>query len=375
MKPWKAIALADLHCGCPRWNPDHFERCVDKFIIPQITDEITYVFICGDFFDTSIVMSSAASYAAVSVISKLKRACHVHHCKLRVLRGTFTHDRDQTKHFLTVSPEYNDWVKVADTLSIEIDPETETSILYMPDNLRHKDIYASLDELYANHHLEKVDVVVRHGYFHHLIDPRLPPPPGSLAYEDFCKYYSGIVLNGHVHFSSVYKNIISIGSFGRLTHGDEGPKGFYIVDRTEDGRYIGKFVENSDAVKFYTIDLQKYGHDKDIADAIEYIKNERKDKIDNGGELVHVRLIAEDRTLVDSLTDTITEMFNNVRVDRYNVAKREQVIENVSTDLSKLEVITPDNLESLLMPLVTQADASVTKDDVHNILESCKATK
>ena len=375
MKPWKAIALADLHCGCPRWSPDHFEKCINKFVLPRITDDITYVFICGDFFDTSIVMSSLASYVAVSVISKLKRACHEHHCKLRVLRGTFTHDRDQTKHFLSVSPEYNDCVKVIDTLSVEVDTDTDTSILYMPDNLRYKDIYQAIDNLYAEHKIDKVDLVIRHGYFKHMLDPRVPEPSGCLAYEDFKKYYTGCVLNGHVHFASTYNNIISVGSFGRLNHGDEMAKGFGVLERKEDGTYNYSFVENTDAIKFYTIHLEKYGHDKDLDDAITYLKSEWFDKLEHGGDLVHVRLIAEDRQLTDALTDMLTDKFKNVRVDRYNVPKREQVIENVATDLSELEVITPANLESLLMPLVKQADSSITQEEVHEILDKCKAAK
>ena len=92
MKPLKALAISDLHCGTPRLDPIHFTACICEYVLPKITKELDYLFICGDFFDLLVTMNSAASFAAMTVISKLKEECFKNDVKLRVLRGTYTHD-------------------------------------------------------------------------------------------------------------------------------------------------------------------------------------------------------------------------------------------------------------------------------------------
>lgn len=374
MKPWKAIALADLHCGCPRWDPLHFRECIDKYVIPVITDEIDYVFICGDFFDLGLNMSSIASAVAISVISDLKRACTDHNCKLRVLRGTFTHDRHQPRHFLASSPEYNKCTRVIEDMSVEVDADTETSILYMPDNLQFDDTYAAVDKLLAEHNLDKVDLVIRHGYFSHMLPPGIPEPANTLDADKFSRYYRGCVLNGHVHLSSIYKNVISVGSFGRLAHGEEGPKGFYKVNRDTEGKYSFEFIENKDALKFNTIDLTPYG--SDVEGSLLHVNDVWMDKIKTYPPGSHVRLVSDDRTLMDAIAERIhSECGSKVHVDKGVATKREQLVENVALNLSDLEVITEENLESLLLPLLQKHNPNVDPQDVHRVIDSCKQHK
>lgn len=374
MKPWKAIALADLHVGNPRWDPVHFRECFDKCVLPQINDSVDYVFICGDFFDLGLNMSSVASAVAISVISDLKRACMEHNCKLRVLRGTFTHDRHQPRHFLASSPEYNACTSVIEDMRIEVDGDLGLSILYMPDNLQYEDMYGAVDKLFEEHHLEKVDVVIRHGYFSHMLPPGIPEPSNTLDADKFSRFYRGCVLNGHVHNTSIYRNVISIGSFGRMAHGEEGPKGFYIINCDENGTYKFNFVENVYALNFSTIDLQPYG--TDIEGAMLHVKDVWLDKMRGFPEGSHIRLISDDRVLMDSIADRIhAEFGNRIRVDKGIATKREQLIENAALNLSDLEVITPDNLEDLLADLLEQTGKHVSREDLHRVLESCSQRK
>ena len=226
MRKFKAIAVADLHCGCPRLDPIHFVDTVRKFILPRITADITHVFIVGDFFDLQLTMNSAASASAIKVITDLKNVCAAAGSKLRILRGTYTHDRNQDMHFMYASPEFNYCVRVVDAMTIEYDEETNLHFLYIPDNF--KKIEETTEELLKSRKLDQVDVVLHHGYFNHMIPPGVPVPSGSLDYEVFKKYYKGCVLNGHVHVSSIYNNVVSIGSFDRLAYGEEEAKGFYI---------------------------------------------------------------------------------------------------------------------------------------------------
>jgi hypothetical protein len=373
MRRFKAIALADLHCGCPRLDPVHFTETIRKFVLPKIQADVTHVFIAGDFFDLSVTMNSSASAAAMTVITELKNCCAGAGAKLRILRGTFTHDRNQSRHFLLASPEFNYCTKLYDTLAIEYDEETKLNFLYMPDNLRYSDIYEEVENLLKAHHLEKVDVVIHHGYFKHMLPPGIPVPADSLDYDVFKKYYSGCVLNGHVHTSSIYNNVVSIGSFDRFAYAEEEDKGFYIVTRSDDGLYSYEFVKNEDANPFWTINLQNFGPDTESA--IKYIQENWLDKLKASTDrniTPHVRILSDDAGMIEGICTFIGIQSPMTIVNRGIATKREQIIESAKLDLETLPKITPDNLEELLIPILQKRSANVDLARVHEVLEACR---
>ena len=62
---------------------------------------------------------------------------------------------------------------------------------------------------------------------------------------------------GHVHKRSTYKKIEVAGSFDRLAHGEEEPKGFLDVTYYSEDNRVVKFVENKDAEVYTSITLTK----------------------------------------------------------------------------------------------------------------------
>src|SRR5690606_28572868 len=60
---------------------------------------------------------------------------------------------------------------------------------------------------------------------------------------------------GHVHDKSRYDRIIAQGSFDRLGHGYESPKGHYVIESIGDTD-TATFVENKDAKIYMTIDCR-----------------------------------------------------------------------------------------------------------------------
>ena len=373
MKTWKAAALADLHCGCPRLDPFHFRDTIEKYVITRILKgDLSHVFIAGDFFDLSITMNSSASMCAMSVISMLKESCYRTGAKLRILRGTYTHDRNQPMHFLSTSPEFNSCVALHDSLSLEYDEDTKMNFLYIPDNLKFSDIYEEVGNLLKSHGLDKVDVVIHHGYFKHMLPPGIPEPHGTLDYEEFHKFYSGCVLNGHVHTSSIWNNVLSIGSFDRFVYGEEEPKGFYIVYR-DDNLYKYEFIENKDANPFWTIRIDRFL--KDSGSAIEYIKEDWIPRLKiavNNGLTPHVRLLSDDLSTIYSCREFILKNTPTTIINHGISTKQEQVIENIKVDLEELPKITPDNLESLLMPIIKERYPSIDENSVHSVIEGLR---
>lgn len=375
MKPLKALAISDLHCGNPRLDPLHFVATIHEYVLPKITDDLDYLFICGDFFDLLVTMNSASSFAAMNVISKLKEACYRKNVKLRVLRGTYTHDRDQPKHFMTASSEYNSCVEVVDSMCIEYDKDLDTTILYMPDNLSFgATIYEHVEKLLKLHMLEKVDIVIHHGYFKHMLPPGIPEPSGTLDFEIFKKFYRGCVLNGHVHTTSIHQNVISVGSFDRFAYGEEEDKGFYIVKRDDIGKYAYEFVKNEHAIPFWTLNLKDFDN-QDIRPVIDHVDSVWGPKIRRAREMqlpVHVRLVTNDSGIMDGMTQYLRDTYPHIAVDRGVATKKEQILEKVAMDLSELPVITPDNVADLAIPIIKKMHPDASDEELKAVIDGCK---
>ena len=368
------LAISDVHIGCPRLDPFLLHDRFNKFLYPRITKDISILFICGDFFDTLINLSNPSSREAMAIIRELKFICKTVGCDLRVLRGTFSHDRDQPLHFIHGEDPNNSVVKMYDKISFEYHEKTGLNIVYIPDNHGSKDIYSDISELLRAHNVEKADILVHHGYFLHMFPPGVKPDNHSLDVDLIQKYIKGCVLNGHVHKSSIYKNVISIGSFDRLAHDEDGPKGFYQVD-IEDDKYKFNFIENKEANKFITIDLLGFGTDNEAA--LKYFCEEWGKLIPTfiEGNIVHVRVKTDDKTVNDACREAAKGMWKWTIVDAAKTVKRDQILENVNTCLDELPVITPGNIETLLMPIIERRSHAISPEDLHTIIETVAKDK
>jgi len=362
------LAISDIHVGCPRLNPHLLHQKFEKFLYPRITPEIGILFICGDFFDTLLNLNAYASFEAMDIIKELKFLCRKNGCDLRVLRGTFTHDRNQPKHFVNGEDPNDLSVRLYDTMAIEHHEKTGLDILYMPDNLVSDDIYEDIRKLLESHNLDKVDILIHHGYFKHMLPEALLVkglPHGCLEAEKISKYVKGCVLNGHVHISSVYQNVISIGSFDRLSHGEEEAKGFYQIN-IKDGVYSFDFIENQDASIFKTFNLQAYSAEEAITRFSERWSLVMDLLHDN--EPVRIRVVSGDKAVIEGCTQIAKSQYENVIIDQASVVKRENTIENIAVDLEALPIISPANIVDLLMPILQKTNPTVSKERVNEIL-------
>ena len=364
------LAISDVHIGCPRLDPELLHRKFEKYVYPEITSDISILFVCGDFFDTLLTLNAHSAFESMCIIRELKQICRSVGCDLRVLRGTCTHDRDQPRHFINGEDGNDTSVKMFANLDVEHHQKTGLNILYVPDNIRSADIYKDIHDLLSSHNIDKVDIMIHHGYFKHMLPEALlikGLPSGCMEVDKVSKFVKGCVLNGHVHQSSIYQNVISVGSFDRLAHGEEEPKGFYRID-INDGKYHFKFIENPDATKFVTFNLSSC----DPNDALKKFEHEFRsfnDKL-NKDEPVRIRIISSDKAIVEGCAQLAKTIRPNVLTDQAAVVKRQQTIDNLALDLSELPIITESNLCDLLMPIVQKHDPSIQHSTVKNILEA-----
>jgi len=238
-------------------------------------------------------------------------------------------------------------------------------------------LYEDIRKLLEAHQLEKVDIVVHHGYFAHMLPEALLTkglPHGCLEVDKIKKYVSGCVLNGHVHISSIYENVISIGSFDRMTHGEETPKGFYKITIDENKTYRFEFIENKEANKFITYDMRSF---PDTQSAMDWFstKWEHLSKTLIPDEPIRVRLVTDDLGLVEGCSAIAKRITPQVCVDHQGASKRAQMVDNVATNLEELPQISPANIQELLDPILKKKDPNVNLESMHKILESIKEEK
>ena len=365
------VAISDIHVGCPRLNPCLLHDRFVKYLYPCIDKSTDILFICGDFFDTLLNLNSRASLESMIIIDELKRLCRENECDLRILRGTYTHDRDQPQHFVNGDDPSDNSVRLYDKLAFEYNERTGLNILYVPDNLPNVDICKDMRDLLDAHNVDKADILVHHGYFKHMLPPNIKEPHGCLTVDAVSSLVKGCTLNGHVHLTSIYKNVISIGSFDRLVHGEEGPKGFYKIRISPDGVYHFSFVENKEANKFLTFDMRTFGSTG--TDAVQFFSKKWSElvKTFRPHELVRIRILSDDQAIIEGCSQVARDMWADVGVDKATVTKREQILENVNMGLDELPTITPENLGELLVPIVQKKAPHITLSDIRSVLDTC----
>lgn len=360
---------SDFHIGNSKVSATEIHLNLKSIFYPEL-EKSNIVFFGGDFFDRLLKLDELASLESITIVQELIDYAQKYNLKIRVLRGTFSHDRHQNAIFnsiLTKSKKDVDLVCI-DTISLEYIKDLDLRVLYLPDNLPYKtkeevtDVINGLLKIYGWDYL---DLVIGHGYFEHVFPVNVPHPPIMFEYEDFKDIVKGYILMGHVHTSSVYKNIIYNGSFERLAHNEEEPKGFYVVNRVN-GIWGYKFIENIDTPLFCTIELKE----TDIEELQKQIDEFVNLKFPNCSG--YLRLAHSDSEIKQRLLQLVHDRYPSLVVTAKSMRENNpsrQVIKQFQT----CTYISPtkENLAELTLTYIKQVkpDSELTEDIIKELLE------
>ena len=86
---------------------------------------------------------------------------------------------------------------------------------------------------------------------------------------------------------------------------------------------------------------------------------------------IHVRIKADDIALAEACAKYARDTYKDVVIDKNITSSHEQSIENVNTHLDELPVITPGNIEELMLPIAQKRYHSITLQDVSEVLAAC----
>lgn len=354
----KVVGIGDLHFGHPRINAESLYKKLRACLYPELKETHLLV-LTGDTYDQLLTVNSKAHHFVSLFISDLLNISAQTGMQVRILHGTFTHDRDQLSVFDTLHIPGARYKVVNSIYTEEItDLRTNTEILpislhvgYLPDNLPYKystDAIGQLKNLMTVAGYDHLDMLVGHGTFEHVTLNTGHKPACLYTIQQFDGIVKGPIIMGHIHTPGQTKNVYYCGSFERLAHGEEENKGFYVFteDIKQPGSWKARFVVNPYTVPFRTIAPDDTADIPRITKAFiamveEYFPNGK-------GYLRVLHPSAEVRTLLHRIC---AENFPDISYSSKATGKQEQIemrIEEIQLDI--LDDVKPNvnNLSDLV---------------------------
>ena len=256
---FKYAQLGDLHLAHPNNPPEEMIPLL-KGIFPKDneTAKLDAIIITGDIYDHQLTLPDLRVNVIDEWIIWMLRQCKAMDIALWIVRGTPSHDRDQSARFVML----NETLKIGcdltyeDELKIVWMPRFKVNVLFVPDEWTD-DANKTLEEVHQLLRIagiKKVDYAVMHGQFKY----QLPEVVKAQKHdeESYLAIVDKTIAIGHVHQFSRYGGIIAAGSFDRMTHGDEAAKGHVRVTVRGRDDFDIVFVENTGAKTFVTIDCK-----------------------------------------------------------------------------------------------------------------------
>jgi DNA repair exonuclease SbcCD nuclease subunit len=280
-KTLNIATISDVHIWHPRVATKHILATIHRlFPDNQETEDLDYIFIAGDLFDRSRSMTDDEVYEAMDFFTYWLEMLGRRGVRLRVLEGTPSHDRNQSRVLVTLNKALNHKscdLRYIDTLMVDHEEEFDFHVLYVPDEWKHchDEVWDDVCEAMRIAGVDKVQLGVMHGMFEHQMPNGIPRP--THMSEKYLAIIEWFITIGHIHSMSIKDRIYAQGSPERLSQNEEEKKGIFKFEVNPDGTFSARFVVNEKATPFITLDLTKM----ELEDALKYIDHKTMD-IDRG---------------------------------------------------------------------------------------------
>lgn len=325
---FKILSFSDVHLGCDRIDQMEMVTLFENILFEWIP-KVKLVTIVGDLFDDSIVLSNSGAIYILDFITKFLHICDENNVTVRLLRGTFSHDRNQCQAVKSMADSMNvkNDVKYYDKIDVEYIKELDLKIGYIPDDLSpsfktsQNAIELLKDKMLALG-FDNLDYVLFHGYAEHVLPPKAHPK--YVFNADQFPFVKKCVLAGHIHQHSSFRNFYYHGSLDRLAFNEEDSKGFLIVHDYKDS-YSVRFIENTNAHIFKTLDYSKIetGITERFRKDIEPYKDSR--------QTVYIRVIHPDGNIRIALRNFVNEHYPNIKF--FHTSPKNKTVTKMSEDI------------------------------------------
>lgn len=247
---FKQINISDIHLLHSRVSTEKIIEGLNA-VLPfnDKMRDVHRINLVGDVFDTVVEWEDNTVNTVSLWIIRVLRLCVEYDIQLRVLKGTPSHDGNQSSKFVY----YNDLLEIGadlkyiDEVMMIKDERYGDITFYVPDRIRprHIMVYEEYQEWLEKLGVDYCDYGMFHGFFEHQV-PSMIDCHQSEWYKPTMRYY---IACGHDHHMSVNGIVLVQGSFDRLSHGEENPKGYFETTSFKDNTYVANFIENKLATK------------------------------------------------------------------------------------------------------------------------------
>ena len=370
------IAISDIHCGVSKISPDQLYKNFSTYIYPELTAEVDILTCSGDFFDGIIYLNSRMAYIILKIIRELQEFAIKHKFYIRILRGTYSHDRDQLKIFNLIDKNKDQLyginiIKVYEKMDYEYIEPLDLKIAYIPDDLPYDDDYIAFKNMLNTHKIDSVNILLSHSYYDHNIPQEYEKYIAKKLNSDIMQYVTNAILNGHIHITSVYRHNITIGSFECTRHGEPNKKGFYKL--SYDPKLSGNtysFIRNTNVLIFKTITLDDIEHNHDLA--INRVKSVLSELYKGGTEPLYIRIITNDRILLEVITMHIKRNYKNIIVTLSRSNKQKLKDRIITSTVKSLPLITPNNICLYTQKFLSSLSVDMELEDIKIIFDEIR---
>jgi len=257
----KGASFSDVHLGHPQTPTSSILTNLRRaFPDTEETAELDLLLLGGDLFDAALAYADGLIPEIEAWALYLLRLCAKHRIVFRILEGTHSHDRNQSAMFLKLVAHHAIDVDIlyVDKVWVEKHEALGISILYVPDftTIDEQSMWEKVEAALLEAGVEQVDYVNLHGAFSYQMPPIPDVQRTCHRMERFLRITRQYLFTGHIHLPSVYERIYCNGSFDRLNHGEEGPKGHWRFHVPTSGEDDITFIENVYARRYDTVDCK-----------------------------------------------------------------------------------------------------------------------
>lgn len=359
-KTIRVAALGDIHLGHHKTHTSFIiENLRRAFPDNDETGQLDLILFEGDVFDRLLVFPSEASVEITYWIMEFLSICMKRNIIVRVLEGTPSHDWRQSLIFDTLNKAMGGHVdlKYVDKLCVEYIEPLGLNVLYVPDEWAPEcdEVWRQVKDTLSSHGLEKVDIACMHGAFNY----QIPMSHNTHVPERYLSIVDGYIFIGHVHKHNPLNRILPAGSFDRLCHGEEEPKGHVRATFYPDGRMEYEFVPNLGAKIYKTLDLQ----DLPLSEALLALK-----VVEGYPDGSHFRIRLKRSDDLYASLSAVREMYPQFHWITQQ-EELEQSVERVKVDhtLPQPISITSENVEALIFGRISHYEQRIL-DQVSNVL-------
>lgn len=340
-------SVSDIHLGAKRTHTLHIIKNLRAaFPDNEETAKLDLICLAGDVFDTLLNLNDSDLMEIDFWIAYMLRLCKKYDIVLYVLEGTPSHDWWQSERFVTINEVAGIGanLRYVKDISVEYEPILDIWVGFVPDESAPTtdQTLSQFQDLLKAKGQEKVDVMFMHGQFEFQLPPVVKAPKhASHEYLALVRY---LICIGHVHVYSSYERIFAQGSFDRLSHNEEDPKGHIRATLYNDADYSFDvtFMENEGARKYVTV----YCGDMPVEDALLVIEQKVRKLPDDSA--VRIEAVGEHPLFSDM--ETLIRMYPMFTWSKKVVdvsADEEEMVDDETVFVPI--TINRDNITKLLM--------------------------